>query len=356
MSHNQNTIEINGNRYDASTGQLVKGGASTHSSPQSVHHPSGGKVLDGFTRRPRPSRATTPAVPSHAVHKKTTRSKTLMRHAVKKPVHQITHKPVAMDKFAGKNYTLIDPARLGRANHVPKSTLVSKFGDTREGGIKPKVAPLEVRPAPAHPKAVHTISSPAEQPLIFAELDSVNPFDLALQKSTSHKLPRTKRPNLRQRTARKLKISPKVLNVAVGVFVTLFVGGILAYQSVPQLAMKVAASRSGVRANLPSYQPSGFAISGPVQYGSGVVTLNYASRTDDRSFRVVQKNSDWNSQTLLDNFVASKEPYQTFQDKGRTVYIYDASNATWVSGGVWYQIEGESSLSSEQLRRIVSGL
>lgn len=97
-------------------------------------------------------------------------------------------------------------------------------------------------------------------------------------------------------------------------------------------------------------------MAGPIQYGEGAVTLSYQSNSDDRNFQIVQKSSDWNSQSLLENFVSDKEPYQTFQDKGRTIYIYGKSSATWVSGGVWYQIEGESDLSSDQLLRIVSSL
>ena len=60
---------------------------------------------------------------------------------------------------------------------------------------------------------------------------------------------------------------------------------------------------------------------------------------------------------LLDNYVSvSNRDYQTKEEKGRTVYIYDDSNATWVDGGIWYQIEGDSSLSSDQLLNIVASM
>lgn len=121
--------------------------------------------------------------------------------------------------------------------------------------------------------------------------------------------------------------------------------------------MKLAASRSGVNGSLPSYQPAGFSLNGAVAYRPGQITINYKSNSDDRGFKVNQSASQWDSKTLLDDFVAiNRNDYQTIQDKGKTVYIYDNNNATWVDSGIWYRIEGDSSLSSEQLLRIASSL
>jgi hypothetical protein len=98
-------------------------------------------------------------------------------------------------------------------------------------------------------------------------------------------------------------------------------------------------------------------LAGPVQYSAGQITISYKSNSDDRNFQLVQRNSDWNSQSLLNNFVTREdEKYLTYQDKGKTIYVYDGNNATWVSGGIWYQVEGKSSLSSDQLLKIASSL
>jgi hypothetical protein len=98
-------------------------------------------------------------------------------------------------------------------------------------------------------------------------------------------------------------------------------------------------------------------MAGPIQYQPGEVTLNYRSTSDQRGFNVVQKNSSWNSETLLENFVtAANKPYQTFQANGRTIYIYDGNKATWVDGGIWYNIDGQSNLNSDQLLRIAGSL
>jgi hypothetical protein len=70
-----------------------------------------------------------------------------------------------------------------------------------------------------------------------------------------------------------------------------------------------------------------------------------------------QRSSEWNSDALVQNFVAtSRRAYQSYQDNGKTIYIYEGNNATWVDGGVWYQIEGNASLNSDQLLRIAKSL
>ncbi len=76
-----------------------------------------------------------------------------------------------------------------------------------------------------------------------------------------------------------------------------------------------------------------------------------------QSFTVLQKKSNWDSQTLLENFVAtSNEDYQGYQSNGRTVYVYGKGNATWVNGGIWYQIKATGDLANEQLVKIAASM
>lgn len=150
-----------------------------------------------------------------------------------------------------------------------------------------------------------------------------------------------------QRTGRLAAASLAVL-VLIGFFV---------YQNVPSLSMRLAASRAGVDAQLPGYAPAGFSQDKLVSYSPGKVTINFHSNTDSREFKLVQQVSNWNSQALADNFLAAKsKQYQTYQASGKTIYIFDGSNATWVNGGVWYQIEGHSSLSSDQILKIANSI
>jgi hypothetical protein len=162
---------------------------------------------------------------------------------------------------------------------------------------------------------------------------------------------------MHHRVASRLHVSPKSVVMGSSALALLIVTGFVSYQQIPSLALRVAATRAGVHAQLPSYQPSGFSLKGPIAYTPGEVSLNYKSNSDSRNFKVIQRTSAWNSEALLNNFVTSKQQsYQTYQANGRTIYIYDGNNATWVDGGVWYQVEGKADLSSDQLLRIANSL
>ena len=135
------------------------------------------------------------------------------------------------------------------------------------------------------------------------------------------------------------------------------ISGFIIYNSLPSLTMRVAASRAGFDASVPSYQPSGYSFEGPVSYGPGRVVIKFNSKTDDRSYSIVQKESAWDSASLLDNFVVDEaENYLTFEEHGLTVFLLENSRATWVDDGIWYEVSGDAELNSEQLLKIASSL
>lgn len=352
MGNQQNFIEINGQRYDAVTGALM----GNHGALKSVQKP----VVDGFIKRPK--HATTIPVPRGGSLSPTSaqHAKTLMRSAVKKPTTVAAKTAISSQKSAKPIQRAIvtprtaatSPYREHRAQQVKKSELVHKFGAPQmpAESIK-KIAPLEVRPAPA---SAPSISVAATQKEKTADL-----LDRALEAAQSHNEPfyNPKKP-IHKRIAKKLGISGKVLAISTTVLAGLLIGSFYAYQNVPNLAMRVAAARAGFSAAMPGYSPSGFAFQGPVQYSAGQVIVSFRSNGDaSRNYKLTQQTSTWTSDTLLSNFVAvGGKEYQTYQDRGRTIYIYDGSNATWVNGGIWYQIEGNSDLTSAQLVRIAASL
>lgn len=362
-------IELNGQMYDTSTGKPVAHAAvKTKTRRTAVSKPNSQlKHLDGFSRRSAaPKRAVSTITPAK-VHQQPQKSQTLMRSAVKKPaapakIHakapatsSAAHKKPAVDRNAF--VASIKPGRVIRATNIPKSTLISKFGSAA-ATIKTEVLPVKSEPthhitASKHPAAqAPAVINHPRQTVALAD-----PFQSALEQALSHEQPKAKKTKMHHRVARKLHVSPKVVNLAGFTLVALAISGFLAYQNLPELAMRVAATRAGLSASLPTYQPSGYNMAGPIQYQPGQVTVNYKSTSDDRAFNVVQKNSSWNSETLLENFVASTNlPYQTFQSNGRTIYIYGGNKATWVDGGIWYSIDGKSNLNSDQLLRIAASL
>lgn len=352
-------VELNGQLYDSATGTLLSSQTTKtvakKPTPKTLSNTP--KQLDGFTRRP----SATPRITTKAVHQQPQKSKTLMRSGVSKPATpaKIHAKAPATSSGAKKQRTdsLVAPAQPGRiirANNTERSTFISKFG---AGAASIKTAVLPVASAPAEVTAQTTAPVAAPAIRTAKPLAAPNPFQAALEQASSHEQPQIKKAKFHHRVAKVLHVSPKVVSLASFTLVALAISGFVAYQNLPEIAMRVAATRAGFSASLPSYQPSGFSMAGPIKYQPGEVTVNYKSASDSRSFDVVQKNSSWNSETLLENFVATTgKPYQTFQSNGRTIYIYDNNKATWVDGGVWYNIDGKSNLNSDQLLRIANGL
>lgn len=348
MAKRQHTIELNGQRYDALTGKVVSDASQNTKTSRKNEGP---KHLDGFTRR---SRASLP--PAATVHNKTERSRTLMRTTVKKPVHhKISAKSAAPAATLPKAIQgtslpeLIKPERALRAEHTAKSRLISRFGATAPN-VKTAIVP--VKPAPD----AHATPAPAGKSKPHAQ-KAADPFQALLNQASSHTQPYAKKPRAHHKVAHALRVKPGTVLLSGSALAVLMVGGFLAYRQIPSLALQVASTKAGIKAALPGYQPAGFSLKGPIAYNPGEVSINYNSNSDERNFKVVQRASQWNSDALLNNFVAeTNKTYQTYQANGRTIYIYDGSNATWVDGGIWYQIQGKSSLSSDQLLRIANSL
>lgn len=335
----QHIIELNGKRYDAITGKVLVNDTIIKSSTQKsnikpaapnaqAHTP---RLMDGFS------------FPSHKPEK----SKTLMRHVVHKPVPKKIQeaKSSAPDVPKVHAYKQASDAKLARAQIVPKSSLVQRFGKN----------------TPVSEFSQSTSSQPATiarvQKIATAAAVKSSPVERGMANATSHEQAKLKRPRTQSRLARKLRISPRMLSGASLALAGLLIGGFFAYQNVPNLNMRLATARSGVKGSLPAYQPAGFGISGTISYKPGQIIIGYKSNSDDRNFNITQSTSSWDSESLLNQYVAlNRRDYQTVQDRGKTVYIYDGSNATWVDGGIWYKVEGNSQLNSEQLQSIANSL
>lgn len=247
-------------------------------------------------------------------------------------------------------HTFTEQQRLERANLSKKNPQVSRFG-------------IQLQPLKKITQILTVKEMPKEEPIILSHASApagktiINPFESALHSASAHTAPKLKKPHLRARTAKRLKVSAKVLNIGVVSFALLLLGGFIAYQNVPNFSMRIAAAKAGVHAGLPGYQPSGFSLRGPIEAEPGQITLNYHSNSDNRQFTISQHNSSWTNESLVENYVAmNQRPYQTYQASDKTIYIYDDNNATWVNNGVWYKIEGNSSLNSDQLLRLATSL
>lgn len=345
------TVEINGKRYDALSGKILTG----NDKPKPVTTQIPGTHIDGFSLKHRskpspqaahPQRQTAHVSPK--VHHKADRSHTLMRSAVAKPAVHRPKSPAATPMVIP--HTLTEQQRLERAKQSKKNPQVSRFG-------------IQLQPLKKLSQILSVKEPPQEEPLILSHAalpvgtSIVSPFDTALHNASSHTQPKLKKPHIRARAAKRLRVSTKILNAGVASLTVLILGSYIAYQNVPNFSMRIAATRAGVHASLPGYQPSGFSLRGPIEAQPGQITLTYLSNSDNRQFTISQHNSSWTNESLVENYVAiNQRPYQTYQASDKTIYMYDGNNATWVNNGIWYKVEGNSSLNSDQLLRLANSL
>lgn len=376
MGTHRNTIELNGKTYDVSTGKPAHHKPAGHSA--NAKPAASPRVMDGFfraspkTTKPaahqvkpvvaaEPKHIAAPVKPKpavsrpkahHATHRKPQSSKTLLRQAVSKPIIEV---PAANNTGQIKARTP-ENLRLKRASAVPKSRVITRFGNlSQPEPIPKKVAPLAVKQPPEHAGKHKQQSKPATMHKTH-ESSAEAHFKKALANAHAHEHHAAKKPRNR-RIAHKLGLSRRGTKFATATLAALLLVGFFAYQNIPNISMRIAATRAGFSAQMPNHTPAGFGVSGPVQYGPGYVAVNFASRSDDQNFKVSQRVSSWNSEALADNFLNENgKQYQTYEDKGRTIYVYDGNNATWVNGGVWYQIEGTNNLKNDELISIASSM
>lgn len=364
-SQHQDIIEINGKKYDAISGRMISTEKPLQTNNLSTQNPKkAGVVVDGFMRAkksPLVLRTTTKA------QKTVQKSQTLMRTAVKKPSPAKKPEIAQPKKFITKP-TMVTSKRLENvAVSTPKSPMISRFGDVlQRSSVVKQVELLPVKSPVSHADSNHVNESRSQEHIsATSTLHSSRSkatsvlIEKALSNATSHQqphydIPRTKK---RHKLAKRAGISSRAMAVSTSVIAGVLLGGFFAIQNVPNLSMRVAATRAGFAASMPSYKPSGFSFKGPINYSKGQVTVSFKSNTDDRGYSVTERSSNWNSDALLSNFVvAENKQYQTYIDRGRTLYIYDGSNATWVDNGVWYQIDGPSDMTTDQLVRIASSI
>lgn len=293
----------------------------------------------------------------HAKRHQPEDGKTLMRTAVKKPA--ATKKPIKAKSAPRSDVTTVvvrvehrsqaDPIKVERAMKVPQSQLITHFSNTT------------VIPVANHPNAVKTVKpaastpvldikprpviEPAPEPAVDTPIDI---FEHALKQATAHEQKPVKHKPARR--TRRLRLISSALAV-------LLLVGFIGYQNMVLLNAKLASSKAGFAAAVPTYHPAGFTL-GQFAYSPGHITLNYHSNSDNRSFAVVEQSTTWNDTILRERYVAPQATasYQTVETEGRTIYLYGKNQATWLDKGVWYRIQASNALSDHQLVELAASL
>lgn len=414
----QKTIELNGNLYDTATGKILGRASSprtsngnnidgffrSRASASAVHKtthqatdttvvkvvatPAAPKVVRTTTANhakahvPQPSKrvsgsaevaavtvtASSPQKtrdlqPNHAKAHKPQPAVTLMRTAVQKPDPSFKKQVNVQTALAAKTPSLIeikhtvatvDPDRLVRATTTSTSPMVSHHAREHH---KPSiaVAPLAVVPVPVKPEGTVPPTVPAPLP------PSNNPapqgvipqdiFEHALANASNFLDVREHRAHFRKH-ARK-----HVLSMAAGTLALLLIALFAFYQNSPSLQVKVAGARAGVSTHLPNFAAAGYSYGG-VKQSSGTLTLGFHDELGN--YQLIERSTSWSGTDMVQNVAsvtASGKPnYNTMHVGDTTIYRFSNTNATWVSGGTWYNLTGNSALTNDQVRTLFENL
>lgn len=338
MNH-KNTIEINGKLYDAKSGALLSSGYAS-----ATFHPS--PSIDGVVNpRPRSDykvKKTSYSLKSKANHnpkkrRSAQKSRTLMRQAVKKPG------PTKQSKHEIKSFK-----RTRNSPEVNRSPFVHKFSANH-------IKPVEINDhiaveSPPKPHLTKNNIITTKEPKLVKEVNKKDSLEDIFKKAIADA------PSKRKRSKKNKSRAQKVGRTATLAATFVVLAGFIAYMNFANLQVKIASTQAGFDASLPGYTVAGYKMNRAIDTDPGKVTISFTSNTDDRSYTVNEEASRWNSYALQENYLSARNiTYQTTQDAGKTIFLYDNGNATWVNGGVWYTINSDS-LSTEQLVNIASSL
>lgn len=347
MAKQQDIIELNGKIYN------LKSSKTQAMSLSGINKPVKVKLVSDFAV-PKPQSVIKPTPPdkpsiiskpvkfrtggSSTLRHQLQKSTILMRKSVKKP--KTAQKEVTIGKSYSQSHTHI---RAGRASQAKQSPYIHKFKSSTKP-LSAKVKPIAVTPTPIKKQTAEYASfNNNQQSHQFSKADLL--VAKTLQNIGHTASAKSKKPKAHQ----KLKWGSAIMSVFILI-------GFFAFLNLPVLNMKIASAQAGFSATLPNYKPAGYSLTNPINHQAGKIILGFKSNTDDRSYTIKQEVSNWNSQSLLENVISKHNlAFTTAQDKGLTVYYYDNGKATWVNGGVWYQIESNS-LNSSQLANIASSM
>lgn len=339
-----NVIEINGKLYDARTGKPVDGskgtikkakGASIDGISRSTAKKATNKEQEKVTpvkkvEAPKPSKKEHAKAP-HLKHR-AQRSKTLHRGSLKAPKLTSEKTPASVSKREASD------SRLERALRVSKSAALSRFpmSDFRK------------------PEAEKPASKQASN--IVLEKTPIIPAKKPVAETVAQ--PKKTKTEKKKRGPKKYKKHFTITGYIITAITVLILAGYIAYLNVPAISMRVAATRAGFDASLPSYTPTGYKIDGPVQYSPGIVTISFKSGSENKSFDVTQQPSNWDSLALKESYISTEtdQPAVTQQYNGLTLYLFEGKVA-WVNAGKLFEIDTKGSqLGLEEIQQLATSL
>lgn len=260
-------------------------------------------------------------------------------------------------------------ARLDEAKKIGRSSLVSRFaGAIMPSSLATTPPPTATKPpvtntaAPVgNPAPARSASSPSNRELpthVAAQHQVMSRLapSSATTTSTAASSAAAATPALRPKAAFRFQITPTTSRVlAIGAAITIM-SGYIWLENYPKFALQTASNRAGLTASLPGFVPSSYNLVN-TETTPGLVTLSFNSPSATETLKIAQAKTDWDSSSLLDNFVIKNtDDYTTIQGQGLTIYLWGNNQAAWVNHGIRYSIEGAARLSREQILKIAYSL
>ena len=290
-------------------------------------------------------------LPINEANKKTTTARSVAKHHVSQPSHSATLRRDLVSKPTGDHDRITVRHTRERAR-VTQSPSISRFAQhPSRSHLAPEVKahkPEQVSPVvnALHQK-VRVASQNAPKAMSSRELK-----ESLIAQAVKHAKPNTT--PVKKQPSRWLR-SFRASSLVTGPLALALLGGYFTYLNMPNLSVRVAAAQAGVDASYPGYTPIGFTMDGPVAYQDGEVQLAFRGN-DDKKYQITQRNSSWDSQAVLDNFVSQQsKAYTTNDTQGLTVYAY-GNDAAWVNHGIFYTIQGNAPLDTAQLLKIATSM
>jgi len=284
----------------------------------------------------------------NTLSRRVNKSETLMRRYVEKPDKKastkLTPKITRTDLIKIKKVTTKPLANIKAidemAKKIPKSHLITKFQD--KVNIEPIITSKPVR------KGIEI--SKTMKPIIDEKI--TNPTKKLIEKSInyadSQEMPLLPKEN---KSLRWLIIS---FVLALTLFILIQVIDFL----YPKIQISLANHTAGFSATIPETTPAGYSL-GDINAKSAQIVINYNSNSSKATLSITEKPSKWDNQTLIQSFLVPNGYVSStnWTYKGITIYSFGTANNpgfTWVNGGIWYVVRGNSIISNNQLENIVS--
>ncbi len=348
MSKTVSVININGRRYDASSG-FVMDGVKRLVTKKSAASAATIKRRTAPKNHPKAAAVRTVSSSAKAVHKRQEKSQTLLREVVFKPSIKIKSASTHLGRTGSKSaIKLVDSARQSRARLIKKHPAIERFGapkarasEALSGELIPPAAKPTIK-AQQVPAAANTVASSASHNRLERLLDE------ALLRADAHK-------QAVNGTRSGILGLPRRLSLLLVIILLVALAILIVWLNVPAVAVKVANVRSHVNASLPAYAPSGFTFDKATSQPDKV-NINYKA-SGGGAYTLGEQKSSLDSKSLSEGTLGASRQVQTSQVNGTTVYIYGpADNATWVNNGILYTISNQANLSSDQILQIVQSL